>query len=355
MLQIHMPGTLGGNLLEHLLVESIGAVRGGGVFAWTNAGGASLFLEDPVMAEMLANAKFSLLVGTDAITDTTAIEKLQAFEARWPNLCVQAFLSPERSLFHPKFAWFEHDDHVSFIVGSGNLTVGGLLSNWEASYVVRVALEDAEPSIAAIDSFMSSYEASIFPMSDANVLDRVAQNKGNERNLRGQSRLRGGSGSAAAVDEENTVLIAEIPAAGTRWQQANFDKQNYEGFFGAKVGSQRRVVLQNVRPSGELAPAESRPSVEVASQNYRFELAAAAGVPYPTEGPPIGVFVKLDTGQFLYSLIVPGEDGYEEISQFLDVTWNGNARMKRRVTSTVRDFKTQWPGCPIWNAALPDL
>ncbi len=113
------------------------------------------------------------------------------------------------------------------------------------------------------------------------------------------------------------MLVAEIPKAGNRWAQANFDLANYEGFFGAKVGSQRRISLHHVDASGALGEVESRPSVEVASQNYRFELAAARGRDYPSEGSPIGVFLRLGTGEFLYALLLPGEAGYRQVDNLL--------------------------------------
>ena len=117
MLQFQLPGAAGGNLLEHLLLESIGATRGGGIFAWANAAGASTFLDDALTEEFLKKSDFRLVVGTDTITDARAIAKLAEIETGHPRLQVRAFLSPTSSLFHPKMAWFEHPDHLSLIVG----------------------------------------------------------------------------------------------------------------------------------------------------------------------------------------------------------------------------------------------
>lgn len=355
MLHFQTPGAPGGNLLEHLLIESMGAVRGGGIFAWANAAGASTFFDDPVMEEMLRESDFQLVVGTDSITNTAAVAKLSALETVRPRLRVKAFLSPVSSLFHPKLAWFEHRDHLSLIVGSGNLTMGGLLSNWEAMAVLKLTGDDADAALRGIQTFITQNAAALLPLSDSRVTVRVAANDGNERSIRRAASSDQPGEAPDAVDNANEVLVAEIPASGGRWKQANFDRANYEQFFGAKVGSQRRIVLQSVSEDGGLGEIESRPSVEVSSSNYRFELAAAAGIPYPSEGAPIGVFVRLETGQFIYSLLLPGREGYADASAFLTDRWDGPAREKRRVRSTVEDLREAWPNAPLWDAEMPAL
>jgi hypothetical protein len=151
------------------------------------------------------------------------------------------------------------------------------------------------------------------------------------------------------------VLVAEIPRSGDRWAQANFDIETYENFFGAKVGSQRRVMLYHVDEAGDLAPVESRPSVEVASQNYRFELAAASGLPYPAKGRPIGVFARLSTGQFMYMLLFPGDPGHAEMEQLLATSWAGRQDRMRRLTFEASEVRDAWPECPLWTSEQPVL
>ena len=99
------------------------------------------------------------------------------------------------------------------------------------------------------------------------------------------------------------VLIAEIPASGDRWSQANFDLENYRNFFGANeaVGN-RLVIFRHVNEDGTMAEYErNRPPVTVKSRNFRFELAAASGPPYPNgEFRPIAVFVRIVGRTFFY-------------------------------------------------------
>lgn len=353
MLNFQIAGAAGGYLLEHLLLESIGAKRGGGIFAWANSGGIKSLLEDDAFDEFLVSGNFRLFVGTDSITDPPAVARLIELSTKRPRLEVRAFMSPTTSLFHPKMAWFEHDGHLSLIIGSGNLTMGGLRSNWEAFVLLKLKGKEQQNALNQIEAFLTSVTEHLLPISDPQVLERAKRNSGNERNLRTPPPSPAPKPEvSSSVDE---VLIAEIPRAGDRWAQANFDQENYEGFFGAKVGSQRRISLHHVDSAGGLGEVESRPSVEVASQNYRFELAAARGLAYPTQGPPIGVFLRLATGEFLYSLVLPGDPGYQELDALLTAHWQGRADRKRRVRFSVDDVRSAWPSSPLWSVALPAL
>ena len=48
-------------------------------------------------------------------------------------MTVRAFLNPKpEGLFHPKFCFTKRQGGGHLIAGSGNLTEGGLLGNWEA-------------------------------------------------------------------------------------------------------------------------------------------------------------------------------------------------------------------------------
>jgi hypothetical protein len=353
MLKFQVAGAAGGYLLEHLLLESMGAQRGGGIFAWANAGGVKSLLEDDAFDEFLLTGNFRLFVGTDSITDPPAVERLIEISTRRPRLEVRAFMSPTSSLFHPKLAWFEHEGHLGLIVGSGNLTMGGLRSNWEAFALLKLTGKERADALAQIEAFLTGVTDHLLPISDPRVLERAERNSGNERNLRTPLPTPTPKPDASASVDE--VLIAEIPKAGDRWAQANFDQENYEGFFGAKVGSQRRISLHHVDSAGTLGEVESRPSVEVASQNYRFELSAARGLSYPTQGSPIGVFLRLTTGEFLYSLLLPGDSGYEEVDALLSANWHGRADRKRRVRFSVDQVRAAWPSSPLWGVALPAL
>ena len=143
------------------------------------------------------------------------------------------------------------------------------------------------------------------------------------------------------------VLIAEIPRSGNRWAQANFDRSNYENFFGARVGEQRLIIFRHVDEGGRLSPYEhSRPSVEVRSHNYRFELDAARGLDYPDDGRPIAIFIRIGTRAFNYHLLMPSDQEYPTVQRILnDRDSKSGIRRERMNENELRDL---WPTAPFW-------
>jgi hypothetical protein len=353
VLKFQVAGTSGGYLLEHLLNESIGANCGGGIFAWANVSGAKSLFEDDKFEKFIKKHDFELIVGTDTITDTSAVEKLIQISAKHPRLTARAFLSPTSSLFHPKLAWFEHDDHVSLIVGSGNLTMGGLRSNWEAFVVERLAGPTAIEALGAIEAFITDHAQHLAPLTDERVLDRVKKNTGNERSLRSAASPAPASGGLKQSVEEG--LLADMNRTEDRLAQANFKVKDYEGFFGAQRGTQRRVSLRLVNLDGSVADIQSRPSVEAKSKNYRFELDGLTTAHQTSSGRPIGVFLRLSTGEFMYSLVRPEDPGFAELDALLEAR-NAEPRTQlRRIRITADELAAAWPSAPLLKAALPAL
>jgi len=347
-------GTEAGHLLEVLLRACDGAKRGGAVFAWTNASGVRAFLEDKSFARFIQQGEFDLVVGLDSITDEAAVKALIARTTQWPKLSVRAFLHEQSVFFHPKLAWFLSDKELTLIVGSGNLTMGGLTNNWEAFTVVRLTDTAAAAISQQIQDWLAAQSHTLVPITDNRVIERARRNVGNERSLKRVPRT--AAPKEAATQQGVEMLVAEIPGGtNLRWGQANFDRQNYEDFFGARVGTQKRIFLYHVAEDGGLGDLESRPSVEVKSQNYRFELSAARGVDYPSDGRPIGVFLRLATDEFLYMLLLPDSPHYPAVSGFIESHWTGRADRMRRVRTNVEELRAAWPNAPLWQASLPEL
>lgn len=301
-------------LLEVLLEHSIGGVRGGAAYAWATVRGINLLFEDDVFIEFLKCGSFELVIGVDEITSVAALDRLAKAETDFPGLNVRVFLSgASEGLFHPKYAWFAHDKSGSLIVGSGNLTGGGLWDNREAFTITEYGAGE----VSAVESHWASWRTAnaprLYKVTDKVVMERAATNVfGKRRGRRAAKPI-----PALAATTGSAVLIAEV-AKGGRWAQANFHKVNYEGFFGAQVGTQKRVRMRSVDALGQLGDDESRPSVQVASQNYRFEIGAARGVIYPTTGRATLVFLRVRPRTFVYALCLPGSRDYDQVVAYLD-------------------------------------
>jgi HKD family nuclease len=353
MLHIQDPYFSDSYTLHEALIQSCsGSISGQGAYAFATKGGIEILLKDKEFDSLLERGSFSLIVGIDEITNSASLEALSNIKNVRPSLAVKAFDHDNHgSLFHPKLSYFKNDDNTgSLIVGSGNLTLGGLRRNREAFSLINLSTEELQ-RIAYWNSWLDQSSSYLKDINDPSVIQKARENIYIRR-----TRIVPTPAEEAVVEQpvelvttdvithedgwqfysDSEILVAEIPRSGDRWKQANFDIDTFQNFFGAKPGdNSQRILLRNINDDFSLSAIEIRPSVSVVSQNYRFELDAASGLLYPATGKPIGIFVKLTTRMFLYHLFMPDHPLYEQITDWLETNWTGrDDRMKRIVTRT---------------------
>lgn len=378
------------SLHEALLEACNGVKYGAGVFAFVTNGGVNLFLGDPIFENLIINdkGKFKLIVGIDEITNTKTLKKLEEMISKYgDSLEVLVFMHNHGgTTFHPKFTWFRKETGGISIIGSNNLTEKGLRRNIEAfSYE-----ELDESQIDGIENYFNSWldhnKQYLFDIYDENVIKKAKENEKRFIASKKVSKIVSGNDDVEEeseinqedineIDEEtsnteivcneadtiddddfeawdfmdsNEVLVAQIPQSGSRWSQANFDKNTFQTFFGAHAGQNgvHRIVLRSVKLDGKLGSMETRPSVSVASQNYRFELDAAIGLAYPLPDRPIAVFIKVAVRTYLYVLAMPSNNFYKELDNYIDNL--KGTRMVRHITD-VKEIKSKCPNLPLWN------
>jgi hypothetical protein len=329
-------------LLEEILLASKGAISGIGLFAFASAAGINLLLRDPDFVKFLSKASFDLIIGIDAITDTNALDALSANVVLHPNLRPRVFFgSLPGSIFHPKLCWFRQSTYGTCLVGSGNLTAGGLRGNYEAFSLCSMSRREMHASDEMWKVWSACHATKLFPLDNPGVRRKAAENaRTNRRQRRKQHEIlvEGKGGSVSVGRPKSTgakVLIAEIPRSGSRWNQANFDLNTFTRYFGATPGKTQRIILTHIDAAGLSGPQEIRPSVSVKSHNYRFELEAAANLNYPSKGRPIAVFAKVATRTFRYRLLMPGTKLHSAASRFLDQNEAVKPGQVRRALTTI--------------------
>jgi len=341
--------------LHEALIQSCStSIQGKGAYAFATKSGIEILLKDSVFESLLDRGQYSLIVGIDEITNLASLESLGEIKAAKPNLTVKAFDHNNRgSLFHPKLSYFKNQDESgTLIVGSGNLTLGGLRRNREAFSLLQLSVDELTRIEQYWNAWLLQSNELLKDIDNADVIRKATDNQYIRR-----TRIRRPEEEVAIEEEiqvvelddietlhqdgwqfytDSEVLIAEIPRSGDRWKQANFDIDTFQIFFGATPGdNSQRILLRNINDDLSLSEIEVRPSVSVVSQNYRFELDAASGLPYPNNGKPIGVFVKVTTRMFLYHLYMPNQPLYGEINDWLQTNWTGRADRMKRITTRV--------------------
>ena len=362
---------------------------GAGVFAFATSGGVSLVFEDPILTDFITKNSFTLIVGIDDITSTNTLNKLRELDNSYPNLEVKVFChSDAKSLFHPKFIWFKVDEEIRLITGSGNLTEKGLRRNKEAFTVNNFKLNDLLEFESYWDLWISENNENLRELDDDEVIRKAANNSEKFVRMRRldtelnakqdgstveelhveEQELNTGDITgdnihnisvildmedyeAWTIEDNSNVLIAEIPNSGNRWKQANFSKEAFEDFFGgvAGVNEQRRILLRHISNSGHLEELEVRPTVSVASRNYRVELNAAGGLNYPTGGNrPIGIFIKVATRSFIYLLVMPHDLIYNEVLTYLNNNQPRAGNRMRRYLTNVEELRDNCRSLYFW-------
>ena len=116
---------------EALISTCTSSVSGYGAYAFASKSGVEILMQDKEFDLLLKRGPYSMIVGIDNITDERCLKLLKSIMDQYPNLTVKAYLHDgSTSLFHPKISFFKNDQGKgSLIVGSGNLTLGGLTKN----------------------------------------------------------------------------------------------------------------------------------------------------------------------------------------------------------------------------------
>ena len=349
-------------LLEAIIDASRGAESCSGIFAFASRGGVDSLLGDPEIRDFLHKSPMSLLVGIDAVTTRNTLVRLRELEQELERLDVLIFRNPTDALFHPKVARFEYPDgRRTMIVGSGNLTPGGLRQNIEAFSVMRAAVGETL-DVSSWDRFLGEHADDLRTI-DESALERAAQNV-----VRGRRRLRDvepdleralavtESAAGPLVDVELPVgrtdrfLVARVPKAGKRWRQIHFNRKVIEVFFRVQPGTAQRVFLVECRHDGTFAEREVRPCVySKANKNPKIEIASHSRESYPDAGPPIAVYRELQVRSFAYMLLMPGDPGYNEMFALTENLPTVGRGVRRVITNT-SDIRRVWGKSPLITA-----
>ncbi|MEX1222415.1 MAG: phospholipase D family protein [Idiomarina sp.] len=358
------------------LAESIdnlanGADCGGGVFAFASKGGIDTLLGSNNIRSMLERGgTFRLTVGVDAITNAEALLCLESWLERFPGVLeTTIFYHTKRdSTFHPKFCWFQHENRLCLLTGSGNLTKRGLgrsadgrhLGNWEAFSFQDLTGSEKEAAQTEIQSWLDAQRNAgrLRLPDDEDVRERAMTN--------GRVRFISNTAGDASVTTTDTdpdstdhrvlvddgvfstpeVLVRELPR--NRSGQADIGKRALTKFFGYE-GQPKNVLIQHVSLNNVNGEVEEIRMFVNSSSNYRLELRAITYFPYEVRADDsrmILVATKLDMQSFRYTVVPITDENYDQVSSLLNPLRNGQRRVMRENLVTPENLKSAWPKVP---------
>lgn len=238
---------------EALISSCSSSIKGYGAYAFASKSGVDILFNDKEFDALLERGTYSMVVGVDEITNVKCLDLLGEIKNTKPNFNVHAFCHNNNgSLFHPKISFFKDEDKQgSLIVGSGNLTLGGLRRNREAFGVIKLSDEEYLRMEDYWKAWLHGSSDNLKEIDDDEVIVKARENiytkKPQEKRPEIEQELDAKKEASQEVEisisegwnymEDSKVLLAEIPKSGNRWKQANFDIETFRTFFGATPGS----------------------------------------------------------------------------------------------------------------------
>src|SRR5262249_31339185 len=126
---------------------------------------------------------FELVVGVDAITNEKALAALADGAKDLAKLSPWVLLHETPNLMHSKLCWFDDGSALTLVVGSGNLTPGGLLTHYEAFVSATLKGAEAKRARIEIDTFLARWRHRLLPPNDSDAIARAKKNTGSDRSL----------------------------------------------------------------------------------------------------------------------------------------------------------------------------
>lgn len=345
-------------------------------------------LREEILASKASGVKIKIILGIDQKgTSKEALDEVFSW-----GVDASIYHTQDFNIFHPKIYLFENEDIFALIVGSNNLTIPGLVQNVECSLMIKDIrsnpvlkkfydywgriLDGTEVNLYPLtQEFINDlYQDKLIPLQIENPENKTkdTDTPGNKSEIRCNFRKKGLQSLPAGftpkrqvrlivdsdsresktthLEESHTIgseiLIAEI-GGGPRWKQVNFPVDIFQNFFGATRGDNNyRITLLNISQNGMIGEVKSSQAVSVKSNNFRFEISCTeTNGPYPGKrNRPIGLYIKLDSSEFLYQVLMPTHPAYQKIRGYLVLEAKPRRKNElRRVIASVEAIHALYP------------
>ncbi len=330
-------------------------------FGFLTGSGMDALLGVPSVTAVLRQSEVDVLVGLDAVTDRAGLERLLALAEENQAFRALVIKNTTGALIHPKMLFAQYNDGRSVaVVGSNNISFGGLNGNVEAYSIARFNRgEDVD--LSDWDGFLHRWRPLITPIDDE-ALAAAERNEHRLARLRtaardttsGEAEVVVSDGQAhetsteSAADLEEPLLVAQIPKAGDRWPQIHYSAQIIADYFEVAAGDP--VYL---REFDSTVVEEAQVVYSTVNKNYKIELGAAGDAQraggYPAEGRPVVLF-RRESGalrRHRYVFLMPGDDGHAEMAALAEAEFDGPSNQVPRVIVPRNRVLTAWPACPL--------
>jgi HKD family nuclease len=159
---------------------------------------------------------------------------------------VFVFKNANSSTFHPKIYLFRNTDAAEIIVGSSNLTEGGLFTNYEAGFLIRLNLAEPEHAAllssvtAALDAWSTPSDGLCYVLTPEVLRKLIAAGLvPNEKNAWGDeqqvSQMATADGATALFTHHPVPAAPKVPLANASGEEESEEDEEHEDDEGLVV------------------------------------------------------------------------------------------------------------------------
>ncbi len=327
------------------------------LIAFVSIGGLKL-IEDNLIKFLKKKGSFvDWIVGVElGITSSEVLEYLDYLKSKFPDkVRIRIFTAgSEKDIFHPKIYWLGNKSGYSIIIGSSNLTDGGLLRNFEASTLLELNLTNSEDKLVIndLESLWRKFSTPAPPLTEANLIELdhtvvklLAEQDINERkrlyierskikhpfasvskhneilaNIKrlhsdylGKGRL---NKKATAKTKETKkgpkILIMDI-LQETRDTQVQIPVEVLRPFFAINDTSMKNEIILSEVLDGTIIKMDIRPFISQKNDTHRLEISGIKGLLRPL----IIRFMRVGQQDYQYELVTKSSPEYDSLSKLL--------------------------------------
>ena len=313
-------------------------------------------LETPLREFLRGNNKVDWIVGVDqGITSKDALEYLLGLKSEYSTKFKARIFTAgtDRFVFHPKVYWLKDSQDSDVFVGSGNMTNGGLFSNFEAGVLLKLCedSDDDRKVLGQLEEAWKLYSTPVPPLDSDNlrelskvalssISDKAAKKAGELRKevaairhpFASSSRAGALSRKMAAkrtallgVRQERTKqrprkpakrfkqLLMDILGESRGGTQVQIPTDALSPFFGIEPAQRISVDLTEVS-GGVTIRTDNRRFVQLGNNTHRLEMSGMKGLSRPL----IARIEKGGGNSYTYDVVTKSSSDYSKLDHLLE-------------------------------------
>ena len=337
--------------------------------AYTSMGGLKI-IEDELFSFLQKKNFVDWIVGIEGgVTSKDVLKYLLFLKEKFPEYVrIRIFTAGnDHDLFHPKVYMLSSNRGYQVLIGSNNLTAGGLMGNFEASASFSLNLENQQDkkTINEFEIMWQMYSTPAPPLSEENIieltqsvidsideedikerrglqqtihafkhpfsqLNKHKEIKENIKRLHSELLTRKRKivlekTQKAFKPNQPTQLIMDI-LQETRETQVQIPTDVLESFFGVKSASKKYEIILSQVLNENIIRTDVRPFIIQKNKTNRLEISGIKGIPRPL----IIKFLRNDDGTYEHELITQSSPDYDALNDLLEKSGTRKRKESRR-------------------------